>query len=692
MYIVPQSAPAASAAAMPRPGWPPGAWVDDATASSVPPANITAAPPSTPRSRGQPAPRSSLKNTAPQTMPSRLFAFHNGNAMLSPMSLIAKIVRVLATAHRHPARIAQTTRWGAWRTSAPIADVPRSRAGRLQRARNAPTTIAREITTGERPRATILVGASAAPSQAPAAKPLTTPASCRRRRRAASSATGATSGSTRARPGRRRARQRGPTAAGPAAWRRGGYGRRASHWLQSEVARGELPGHDLAQGRGLGATARVLLGVRAAWVKRAAGRRVRGRRHVAGEHDALPLDPGIGHRHGGEERRRVGVARGGVQGCRGGPLDDLAEIHHRDMIGDVLHDREVMGDEEVSELPPLLQVGQQVQHLRLDGDVERAHRLVEQEELRLERLGEGLPHGHAGIEGAVGVLKHDLHPPPQGAELAWPKRQHVLAVERDAAGVGLDQAEDHAPHRGLAAARFTHEPEGLARPDGERYAVHGPDRRPRPPQPQERARSGKVLDEPLHVDQRRGGGRRHGRGIRRRGSVRSQQRTVWAPGSPVPASSSGGSSSRQRSQAYPQRGWNRHPPGHALAAGTCPGMLWSRPRARAGGASSRGTEARSPSVYGWSGRANSSVVLACSTTCPAYITTTRSARPATSPRSWVMSMTAMPSSACRRSSSSRIWAWIVTSSAVVGSSAISSLGWHTSAIAIITRCRMPPLI
>ena len=41
-------------------------------------------------------------------------------------------------------------------------------------------------------------------------------------------------------------------------------------------------------------------------------------------------------------------------------------------------------------------------------------------------------------------------------------------------------------------------------------------------------------------------------------------------------------------------------------------------------------------------------------------------------------------------SSSRIWAWIVTSSAVVGSSAISSFGSHESAIAIITRWRMPP--
>ena len=39
---------------------------------------------------------------------------------------------------------------------------------------------------------------------------------------------------------------------------------------------------------------------------------------------------------------------------------------------------------------------------------------------------------------------------------------------------------------------------------------------------------------------------------------------------------------------------------------------------------------------------------------------------------------------------SRIPAWIVTSSAVVGSSAIRIFGSHASAIAIITRCRIPP--
>ena len=38
----------------------------------------------------------------------------------------------------------------------------------------------------------------------------------------------------------------------------------------------------------------------------------------------------------------------------------------------------------------------------------------------------------------------------------------------------------------------------------------------------------------------------------------------------------------------------------------------------------------------------------------------------------------------------RIWAWVVTSSAVVGSSAISRSGSLINAIAIITRWRMPP--
>ena len=55
-----------------------------------------------------------------------------------------------------------------------------------------------------------------------------------------------------------------------------------------------------------------------------------------------------------------------------------------------------------------------------------------------------------------------------------------------------------------------------------------------------------------------------------------------------------------------------------------------------------------------------------------------------------MRMIAVPVSSRRLRIRSRIWAWIVTSSAVVGSSAMSSSGSQARAIAIITRWAMPP--
>ena len=63
---------------------------------------------------------------------------------------------------------------------------------------------------------------------------------------------------------------------------------------------------------------------------------------------------------------------------------------------------------------------------------------------------------------------------------------------------------------------------------------------------------------------------------------------------------------------------------------------------------------------------------------------------ATTPRSCVMRMIAMPSSFCRDFMRSKICAWMVTSSAVVGSSAIRISGSQASAMAIMTRWRMPP--
>src|SRR6266550_2465271 len=362
MYIVPHSTPAVSAATTPRAACPlPPAALAEAAASNPAPPNVTTAPPRTPAQRAHPACRSSLKNTNPQTMPSRPFEFQRGNAIVRPMSRIAKIVSVFATAQRLPASTAHTTRCGACRTSAPIAPEPRSSAGRLQRARNTPCTIARDITTGGMPRVTILVGASAAPSQAPAVKPHATPTSWSRRSRERSIA-GAASGSIGAPTRRRPVRRRGPRTAHPEAARRGG----SRHRLLREVTGGELARRDLAQGRRHGAAALVLLGVGAARVEGASRGWVRRRRHVAREHDPLPLRVRVRDRYGRQEGRGVRVARAAVQHRRRRPLHELPEVHHGDLVGDLSHHGEVVSDEEVREVPALLQVRQQVQHLRLD--------------------------------------------------------------------------------------------------------------------------------------------------------------------------------------------------------------------------------------------------------------------------------------------------------------------------------------
>jgi hypothetical protein len=55
-----------------------------------------------------------------------------------------------------------------------------------------------------------------------------------------------------------------------------------------------------------------------------------------------------------------------------------------------------------------------------------------------------------------------------------------------------------------------------------------------------------------------------------------------------------------------------------------------------------------------------------------------------------MSTIAAPVSCSAVSSTSRICAWTVTSSAVVGSSAMITSGWLAIAMAMTTRWRIPP--
>ena len=102
-----------------------------------------------------------------------------------------------------------------------------------------------------------------------------------------------------------------------------------------------------------------------------------------------------------------------------------------------------------------------------------------------------------------------------------------------------------------------------------------------------------------------------------------------------------------------------------------PEIVASRER---GSASTHGIERSNDCVYGCRGAWKIASTGPFSTSWPRYITTTSSVISAITPMSWVIRITARPRSCCRRRSSSRICACVVTSSAVVGSSAIRMRG------------------
>src|SRR5207302_787898 len=59
--------------------------------------------------------------------------------------------------------------------------------------------------------------------------------------------------------------------------------------------------------------------------------------------------------------------------------------HDGDAITQVLHDLQIVRDEQVRQLALALQLDEQIDDLRLDRDVERAQRLVGDDEARLDR-------------------------------------------------------------------------------------------------------------------------------------------------------------------------------------------------------------------------------------------------------------------------------------------------------------------
>jgi len=90
-------------------------------------------------------------------------------------------------------------------------------------------------------------------------------------------------------------------------------------------------------------------------------------------------------RYGVEQRSGVGMARPRVEFLGGPDLTELAKVHDGDPVAYLVDDRQIVGDEEVGEPKLLAQLREQVEHLRLDQDIERGDSLVADEQPRLDR-------------------------------------------------------------------------------------------------------------------------------------------------------------------------------------------------------------------------------------------------------------------------------------------------------------------
>ncbi|MNS52189.1 hypothetical protein D3C72_848990 [compost metagenome] len=230
-------------------------------------------------------------------------------------------------------------------------------------------------------------------------------------------------------------------------------------------------------------------------------------------------------------------------------LDDLPGIHHRHLLRNARHHAQVMGDEHHRDAQLGLQVGQQAQNLRLNGDVQRGAGLVGDQQFRAAHqrhgdhhalaqaarqlvrilrqalpgrrnahflqqfhgavarllmagvevvdvvLGQLLADGVRRVERRHGFLENHRHlAAAQCIDATAARGGQVFAQHRQAArgalgGLGQQAHDGQRGHR-LAAARLTHQAQRFAAPDLERHVAH---RVQRP------ARRGDVHRQPLYV-------------------------------------------------------------------------------------------------------------------------------------------------------------------------------------------------
>src|SRR6516162_5244556 len=212
-------------------------------------------------------------------------------------------------------------------------------------------------------------------------------------------------------------------------------------------------------------------------------------------------------------------------------LDELACIHHGDVIAEPSHDTKIVADEQEGDALVGSEARQQAENLRFDCDVERCRRLVQDKQRRFtsesrsdqrpllhpprqlvrvgtgdlggtidphlaqrglgaaQRIGERQPEvlhhrlrnlsadPQRRVEGRERILEDRPDPSPKDVSpLYWCEPSEALALEQDGAGnLGrwAERVQDCARHTALAGSGFTDDGERTTRPQREADIARG---------------------------------------------------------------------------------------------------------------------------------------------------------------------------------------------------------------------------